>query len=395
MKPLPWILAGLLLPSGLWAQRTLVGNEACTALVQEGIRLVHQNRFNEALDLFARAEKADPTASGPLSGRAVAFYEASLRTTQDLAEDYRAKAGALAAAALAREPRDPLALDLVQFLEEGPPRVRHAPKAEAGRLVAEGEVLFSAKNYGEAKAKYLAAFERDSQYARALVFAGDCDYCRKDYPKAVELFRRAVQVDPLDEKGWRYLADTLLAEGQMDPAREALVAGISALPRYLPSWTTLAGLPGTGPAWKSLALKPRARAVKDPKSGKYTVVLDPELTRGKSQDSADVAVWLMYGLAQVAAANPAKAGEPVPTPFRKELETWNRILQVAEELTVQGKRLTDPVLLQMQTFRKAGDLEVGLYLLAFKEAYRNDFEAWKTAHPNGVRTFLDTYRIRP
>jgi tetratricopeptide (TPR) repeat protein len=228
-----------------------------------------------------------------------------------------------------------------------------------------------------------------------LVYAGDCDFTRKDFAQAATLFRKAVQIDPLDEKGWRYLADALLSLGKLAEAREALVAGISAFPRYLPTWSSLADLPGPGPAWKSLGLKPKAKAVKDLKTGKFTVVLDQDLLKGRDKDAADTAVWLAFAMTQVVKETKEKAGEPISSPFKAMLEAWTTTLKVAEDLVKGGHRLTDPVLLQMQAFRKAGDLEPCLLLLAFKGSYRDDFEAWKKAHPTGVRTFLETYRIKP
>ena len=36
-----------------------------------------------------------------------------------------------------------------------------------------------------------------------------------------------------------------------------------------------------------------------------------------------------------------------------------------------------------------------LLLLQFKPAYRPDLEAWKTAHPQGVRQFVNTAHVMP
>jgi len=388
-------LMGLCLPAALVAQETLLGNAACTTLVQQGIELVRQNKFNEALGLFDQAERADPKASGPFSGRAVAFFEASKLTTKDKVEEYRKNAEGLASAALARNPKDPLALEVARFLQGDAPSPQHTATPEAEALVGEGEALFGAHRYPEAKAKYLATFEKDPKYGAALVFAGDCDFMEKDYPQAAALFRRGVHADPFYEKGWRYLADALLAQGHEAEAREALMDGIAANPRYLPTWVTLADLPG--PAWKALALKPRVRLVRGPKEGRNTVEVDQDLLADKAggQGSGDVAIWMAYGLAQAANEAKPKPGEPMLTAFQAERAAWSQTLAIAEELAGQGKSVKDPVLRQMMAFRKAGDLEPCLFLLAFREAYRADFEAWKKANPEGVRAFLATYRIRP
>lgn len=395
MKRLALVLAGLLLPLALSAQTSLIGNDACATLVRDGVKLVRESKFKEALAQFERAGKEDPKASGPLSGRAFAFYVASTLAGPDQAASYRATAEELVKAALAREPRDPLALEVSRFLDQGTPKERYPANPKAKELLEAGETLFQADRFAEAKAKYLAAFDADPGYADALVYAGDCDFVRKDYAQAVILFRRALTLDPRHEKGWRYLADALHAQGQDAEAREALVSGIAALPRYLPTWATLADMPGPGPAWKSLGLKPKARAVKNAKTGGFNVEVDPDMLAGAGKDSIDGAVWLAYGLTQVTKEQPPKPGQPKLSPFQADLAAWTTTLKVADELAGKGKPLTDPTLLQMQAFHKAGDLEACLFLLTFKETYREDFEAWKQAHPAGVRTFLETWRIRP
>lgn len=81
---------------------------------------------------------------------------------------------------------------------------------------------------------------------------------------------------------------------------EALVAGISAQPRYRPTWTTLADLQDPGPAWTALSLKPKAKVVKDPKTGGYTVQIDERVLASGTPDSADAAVWLACGLCKAA-----------------------------------------------------------------------------------------------
>ena len=44
---------------------------------------------------------------------------------------------------------------------------------------------------------------------------------------------------------------------------------------------------------------------------------------------------------------------------------------------------------------KADQLEAGLLILRYKESYRPEFEAWKKAHPNGIRKFVDTWGLQP
>lgn len=235
-------LMGLLLPAALVAQQPLLGNEACTAFVQQGLELVRQNKFNEGLALFEKAEKTDPKASGPFSGRAVAFYLASTVAPKGKVEEYRKRAADLASAALARNPRDPLALEISRYRQEGESSPEHTANPEAATLIEEGENLFGAHKYDQAKAKYLAAFEKDPKHGVALVFAGDCDFRQKDFAQAAVLFRKGVQVDPFYVKGWRYL-------------------GRDAWPSHVRSPSLSVGLvEGTGQAGRSPGYQPGDRS---------------------------------------------------------------------------------------------------------------------------------------
>lgn len=50
---------------------------------------------------------------------------------------------------------------------------------------------------------------------------------------------------------------------------------------------------------------------------------------------------------------------------------------------------------QLLAFYKSGALKPALMLLAFHEAYRPDFEAWKAANPKGVQAFIEHWHLRP
>ncbi|MBB5606278.1 MULTISPECIES: hypothetical protein [unclassified Janthinobacterium] len=49
----------------------------------------------------------------------------------------------------------------------------------------------------------------------------------------------------------------------------------------------------------------------------------------------------------------------------------------------------------MRKLADAGQLETALLMLQYKEAYRPELEAWKTAHPDGVRKFINVYHLMP
>jgi len=79
-----------------------------------------------------------------------------------------------------------------------------------------------------------------------------------------------------------------------------------------------------------------------------------------------------------------------------ELAVWKAAMNVADEIAANGgEALTDPGLIAMHTLAKADQLEAALLILRYKESYRPEFEAWKKAHPNGIRKFVDTWGLQP
>ena len=81
----------------------------------------------------------------------------------------------------------------------------------------------------------------------------------------------------------------------------------------------------------------------------------------------DRTVWLAYA---TAVAIDRKDGKPEAA-FQRELQAWGLAFDVAAEL------------------------EEAIFLLLYKEAYRPDFEAWKTAHPQAIPDFAEKWRLMP
>jgi hypothetical protein len=84
------------------------------------------------------------------------------------------------------------------------------------------------------------------------------------------------------------------------------------------------------------------------------------------------------------------------SPFQIEVEGWRNSMKVAAEIrTNSDKQLTDPALVSMQMLAQADQLESAVLLLLYKESFRPELEAWKKSHPNGIKTFVDAYGLRP
>jgi tetratricopeptide (TPR) repeat protein len=373
-------------------------NDAAAALVREGDAQLFQRKPAEALRSYEAAAKADATSSVPLSKLANALYFLSiLQTDAEKKSQWRAQSEALAQQALKREPRDPIAQEVLRLLSEEKLAPLHVPTERAEKLKNEGEQLFIAGKLDEAREKYLLAAQADPLYSTAWINAGDCDFAQKKWAEAEALFRKGVTIEPLNGQGWRFLSDALASQGKRAAAEEALLNGIAAQPSQMPNWGKLAHMrAAAGTPLTPLGLVRKASATVDPATGKGTVKLDPAFSDPASQKKPDGAVWLIVGISEANIRSKDLKDKTTTTPFAIELAVWRDAMKVADEIAASGGgALTDPGLIAMQTLAKADQLEAGLLLLRYKESYRPEFEAWKKAHPSGIRQFVDTWGLQP
>ncbi|WP_208277522.1 tetratricopeptide repeat protein [Massilia oculi] len=385
-------VAALLAFFNATATASMQCGEPCHTLVREAHVLEGQGKYQEALDKYKAAEKADPQASLPVSLQAGLMLKLSSVAPKDKAAQVRRTARALAERATTLAADDPIAHEVLRMLDDGGASPLHTPNPRAARLLAEGEALFAQRKPKESLLKYEAAIEADPKASSAWVGAGDCYFVQGDWPRAEALFRRATEIEPKNAQAWRFLSDALLAQGQRGPAETALYASIAADPSQRPSWGKLARLrAAAGLPLKSLAFR-RGVRVEQGADGKYTIQVD-ESAAGQA-DTPNYAMRLLLGFSESNQRQSENAGSK--SPFEIELGAWRTALKVMDETTALGsQRVTDPALLEMQALGRDGQLEPAILLLMFRQAYRPALEAWLEANPGGVKGFIDRYGLRP
>jgi tetratricopeptide (TPR) repeat protein len=368
-------------------------SEACMALMQEGQALSAKGKFNEALDKYRQAQKAEPEASLPLSMEGSLILSLSSIVKPELKPQWRDAARALSNRALALVPTDSVALETLRKLDDDAPPL-HAANAAAAPLLAEGEIQFGQQHFAQALKQYEAAMQADPQLSAAWLGAGDCYYAQKDYAKAEAMFRRAAEIEPRNSQAWRYLSDALAFQDKLPAAEAALISAIEADPSQRPNWNKLASLRAkAGHPLAQLGLRRGAR-VTEGADGGFTIHMEDWVT--KQADTPDTAVRLSLAASEAAQRGEARKTSTSRAPYDIELQSWRTALKIADELKAStGKDLADPGLRGMQGLARDGQLEPALLLLQFRQAYRPQLEAWVAAHPGGVKAFIDRYAIAP
>ena len=373
------------------------GRQQGEQLTNEGLQLMSAGQMKAAYDKFEQAVKADPASSYPLGAMATLYLTLATNpavSAQDR-ESARAAAASAAQRSVALNVQDALAQEVLRRLAGGAERARYQPKSNAGELVAQGEALFGKKNYTGALAFYEQATVADPLYADAWVFAGDCHYSLQQWAQAETYFRKAAEIDPLHIQAWRFLSDALARQEKWPEQELALAGAIGANPDQQPSWQRMAqfqqyhGVPMT-----RLDLKIKAR-------GSIGADGKPKIDiQSRAKDAPptpqDDAFW--FGLAMAQAVGAVKQAQPGATgsAFDTELAAWTQAMKILDEMEEkQPLQLQDKAVLTMRKLAADGQLAPALLLLQFKPAYRPDLEAWKVAHPQGVRRFVNTAHVMP
>jgi len=361
--------------------------------------LLSSGQMKEARGKFEQAGEADPAASNPVSALSLLYYvvsnEKSLTAEQH--KDARSASQGLAARAIALDANDTLAQEVMRKLTGGAAPSVYQPQGKAGELVLQGELLFSKKDFKGASEKYEQAVAIDPNYADAWLYAGDCYFAMKQWAEAEARFRKAAQIAPLHEQAWRFLSDALYEQQKWPEMEQALASAIGAHPDQVTAWQRMAQFQsGHGIALNSLGLKVKARGRIDPKTGGVKVDMQPKEPDAKEASRVDVGFWMMLALSQAAGELKAQKKEGNTTPFALELAAWQAAFDgVARMEAKESVQLQDTALLTLRKLADAGQLEAALLLLQYKDDYRPELEAWKTAHPEGVRKFINVYHLMP
>jgi tetratricopeptide (TPR) repeat protein len=379
------------------ARAELLGNAESQKLVSEGHALHAAGKYKEALDKFEAARKLSPEASSPLSSAAFVLQNLLPGLPQEAAAKAREQAGGLARAALKLAANDPLAAEVLRMLDDPMSVSAFKPNAEAEKAYTEGEALFHKGEYAAARARYRAAQLADPRFSAAFLMEGDTYFMEKNWLAAEMLFNKATEVDPLNAQAWRFLADTMARLGNRAGLENAAVNAVAAQPSQLPSWDRLAAVARLdGKPLTRLQLVRLATVSLDQKTGKATINLAEQFRDAKVETNTDYAVWLAYALAQANALTTAAKEGRTLSPFAVEQAGWSTALKVAGELQEKGAPpLASPVLQALRGLKSAADVEAAILLLMYREAFRPELEAWKKAHPDGIREFVAAHRLMP
>lgn len=363
----------------------------CTTLVNEGNVLRTQGQTQHAIEKYQAAIAAAPQSTLPLLAASTMLLDLSWHTQGPPSDKLHDMAASLARQALRIDASDPMAQDVLRQIQDGPPVVLHQPIAAASQALLAAEKLYAQQRYDEARVQYERAAALDPLWSAPWVGAGDCYFGQKDWPHAEALFRRATEIEPRNAQAWRFLSDSLFWQNQRGPGEQALYSALAANPADRNSWGKLANARKHAQLPLASLHLQRGSSVTQGADGKYTINIDGQRLHSGTPEAA----FALALAAREANARGADTGNN-RSPYDIELDAWRTAFKAADEAAANGgARLSDPALVQMQAIARDGQLEPALLLLAYRPTYRPALDAWLTAHPDGIKAFVDRYGLQP
>ena len=111
------------------------------------------------------------------------------------------------------------------------------PKAEAVKLLNEGEELWQKNDYAAASQKYKAAIDADPDVAAGYFFYGDALlFGADDSSAALVQYRKGIALDPTLPSGHFFAHRALVRLGRYDDAREEVIKALTYYPGYEVIW---------------------------------------------------------------------------------------------------------------------------------------------------------------
>ena len=366
---------------------------------KRAFELYEANNFDAALPMLEKLHGANPSDVMVLE-RLAFVLTGKLPTIKDPAERAKARERARALALRARELGDDSnllqgMLDVLEGPDAGP--AAFSGRGEADALMREGEAAFSRGELDKAIDLYERALKLDPRLYHAALFAGDSYFKKKEWDKAGEWFARAVEINPNVETAYRYWGDSLMAQGKREEARDKFISAIIASPgdRHayvgLTQWADRYGVKLAHPEIEV----PTSASTQD---GKTTINLDLNLLGGG--DDGGTFSWIAYGATRSIWAKEKFAKEfPAEKAYRhtlrEEAEALHAVADLARQQSKDKKvKKLSPSLANLVRLDEAGMLEPYVFYTRADRGIVQDYEAYRKANSDKLHRYWAEFVVR-
>ena len=271
---------------------------------------------------------------------------------------------------------------------------RYSPKKDVDDVMREGELAFTRNDMPKAIEMYQRALALDPNMYEAALYTGDVYFKTAEQKKACEWFARAVAINPNRETAYRYWGDSLMKQGRVTEAGDKFVEAYIAEPY---SRLARAGFLAWGDKIHIELAHPEFSAktsVTSKGDGSVAITLD-DSTFKKAESQSDAA-WLMYGLTRASwQADEFAKNYPGEKNYRHSLKeeaaALRAAIKVLDEKKVKDPAKIDKSLLLVMKLDKEGLLEAFILLALPDAGIANDFTVYRRTHIDDLRRYVKDY----
>lgn len=264
-------------------------------------------------------------------------------------------------------------------------------KKEIDDAMREGEAAFASGNHAKALELYQRALLLDPTLYEAALFTGDVYFATGEQQKATEWFARTTEIDPNRETAYRYWGDSLMKQGRVTEAGEKFVEAYIAEPynrlarAAFTNWGQRVNINLAHPKVEVPANVGR----KNP--NETTITLDPNLFK-KSDDKGAGAAWLTYSLSRTTWQTEFTKHYPNEKTYRHSLNEEAQAFRDA--LKQLDKAEGDASLQVLKKLEKEGLLEAFILLALPDDGIAQDFPAYRKTNIENLRRYVKEYVLK-
>ncbi len=199
-------------------------------LKRKAAELVAQKKFLEALPILEKLVAAVPdNASLQFDLGSALLVKSITAVTPDEKRSYRLRARAAFIKSQSLGNNTELVRAFISSIpEDGSSGSETSKNPISNAYLAAGENEFAKNNYNKAIELYLKALDADPKNYYAALFVGDSYLQLEDFANAEVWYQKAIAIDPNIETAYRYSATPLMKQKKYDQAKE----------RYIEAWIT-------------------------------------------------------------------------------------------------------------------------------------------------------------